>query len=106
MLVSAMECIACSLDRERWNFEGFAIWRDTGDAGGDYEANVAELTQFFDCPVDFLCIISLGIWNRFRVVKDDNNFLRGYELSEGGQVLWIFDPSSNDLRQSAQKIGT
>jgi hypothetical protein len=44
VLVDAIECVACSLHRQCWDFESFAVRGDGGDAGGDAETDVAELS--------------------------------------------------------------
>ena len=43
--VDAVENVAHSLRLQRGDFRPLAVWGDSGYAGGDTEANVAELTQ-------------------------------------------------------------
>ena len=40
MLVNAMECIGCGVDRQRRDLENLATRGDGGDPGGDAEANM------------------------------------------------------------------
>ena len=40
VLVDAVECATCSLQRRYWNVESFAAERDDGDSGGNAETDV------------------------------------------------------------------
>jgi len=76
-LVYAIEGIACSLNRQRWDVESLAVGRNGGDTGGDTEANVAKLTQLLRHKVDLLRVRPLRIKNRLRVIEDYEHLLGG-----------------------------
>jgi len=45
LFVDAVEGITCGIHRQRWNFDPLTVGRDGGDAGGDTQGNVVELTD-------------------------------------------------------------
>ena len=77
VLVDTVEGVARSVHRQCWDIESLAVGRDGGDAGGDTETDVAELTQLLHHVIDPLSIHSLWIKNGFRIIEDDEHLLRG-----------------------------
>jgi hypothetical protein len=65
---------AASVDNSR-NVESFAVGRDSGDAGGDAQANVGEPTQLLHHGIDLLGICPLGIEDRLCIVEDYEHLL-------------------------------
>jgi hypothetical protein len=80
--------------------------RDGGDPGGDAETNVAKPCQLIHHGVDLPRALPLQIEDGFGVVEDYDHLLRGQVLSQGGQILRVFDVCADDLGQSTEKMGS
>ena len=77
-----------------------------GDAGCDGDTKVAELAQFLHHAIDFLPLVSLRIQDGLGVVEDDEYFPGREELPKGSQVIRVLNAGTNDLRKSAEEIGS
>lgn len=75
VLVDPIEGVACSLYRQRWDVESLRPGRNGGNAGGDAEAEVAELTQLLYHRVYLLGVRSPRIENRLGVIKNYDHLL-------------------------------
>ena len=104
MLVNPIECVACSLHRQRRNIERLIVERDGGYAGGDANTEVAESTQFLHHAVDLLGVCSLQIQNRLRDIKHYHHFLRRQEWVQRSQGLGVFDACTGDLGEPAEEV--
>ena len=76
MDVDAVERLACGLHRQGRNVDPLAVGRESGDPGSDAEADVAQLAELLDHSTYLLCVRSLRIEYRFRIVEDDEHILR------------------------------
>jgi len=77
VLVNSIECVACSLYRQRRDLEGLAARGDGGDPGGDAKTNITEPSQLIHNAVDLPCVCPLRIENRFSIVEDYEHLLGG-----------------------------
>ena len=64
------------------------------------------MTQLIHDSIDLLCVRSLRIEDRIRIVEDDEGFLGGEEGLEGCQILWVLDLCTDDLGEPGEKMKT
>ena len=81
------------------------MWGDSGNAGGDPEANVLEAAQFLHQRVYFPRICPLRIKNGFGIIEKQYHLPRGQEWSQRSQILGVFDPCTNGLGESGEEVG-
>jgi hypothetical protein len=102
--VDTVEYIARGLHRQRGDFGTLAVSGNCHDAGSDADGYCFELAQLVHHGIDLPGARFLRVENGLGIVEDDEHLRGGKGRPQGCEVLGIFDPNTDDLRQSGKEM--